>query len=157
MAAQSSILAWRESHGQRSLAGYIGLQRVGHDGATNTLNFLTFKTADWKEFAERKFFLHCNLLAIAAYSALRQFLSEISQVLSKSRHQKRKKETEKLGFEAGISWITCHLAFACFLPFFALIPGSLQAQPPVKHQHVTHVAFQRTQANTEYKKEVSLA
>jgi len=71
MAAQSSILAWRESHGQRSLAGYIGLQRVGHDGATNTLNFLTFKTADWKEFAERKFFLHCNLLAIAAYSALR--------------------------------------------------------------------------------------
>ena len=60
-----------ESHGQRSLAGYMGLQRVGHDWATNTLNFLTFKTADWKEFAERKFFLPCNLLAIAAYSALR--------------------------------------------------------------------------------------
>ena len=38
MATHSSILAWR-IYGQRSLVGYIqsiGLQRVGHDRATNT-------------------------------------------------------------------------------------------------------------------------
>ena len=55
-----------ESLGQRSLAGYTGLQRVVH-----SFNFLTFKITDWKEFAKRKFFLHCNLLAIATYSSLK--------------------------------------------------------------------------------------
>ena len=33
MATYSSILAWK-SHGQRSLAGSMGLQRVGHDWVT---------------------------------------------------------------------------------------------------------------------------
>ena len=34
-----------EFHGQRSLAGYIGLQRVRHDWATITYSLLTFSTS----------------------------------------------------------------------------------------------------------------
>ena len=46
MVTHSSILIWR-THGHRSLAGYspVGNKRVGHDWATNTFIFHTFKSS----------------------------------------------------------------------------------------------------------------